>query len=302
MQRLDDIVASVLERAIGAGADAADAVAVESDSESVGVRCGTVERVSEAHQKRVGLRVFVGQSSAVVSSADLSADSLARLAADAVALARVTAPDPHAGLPDPADIVGNAPDLDLYDARAEDISTAQKIALATEAEAAAFQADPAISKGTKSQQFLAGTGVPGGIVSDAVEHPRLVAGALAIFSAYLKAASGTPTARLKIEAFDSSDVSLGSNTASPTLSPTASKRDCSGRSRLSATASHRDSTSASRGISSTPSERISGVRPMTNHTASDPAIRKASGSAMSAIRICSPLNWKNWRKNGSFTS
>lgn len=145
VQRLDDIVASVLELAVRAGADAADAVALESDSESVGVRCGTVERVSEAHQKRVGLRVFVGQSSAVVSSADLSAESLTRLAVDAVAFARVTAPDPHAGLPDPADVVGNAPDLDLYDATAENISTQQKIALATEAEAAAFAADPAIT-------------------------------------------------------------------------------------------------------------------------------------------------------------
>jgi PmbA protein len=157
VQRLDDIVARVLERAVGAGADAADAVAVESDSESVGVRCGTVERVSEAHQKRVGLRVFVGQSCAVVSSADLSAESLARLAMDAVAFARVTAPDPHAGLPDPADVVGNAPDLDLYDARAESISTAEKIALATEAEAAAFAADAAITN-SEGAEFTGAVG------------------------------------------------------------------------------------------------------------------------------------------------
>jgi hypothetical protein len=77
-----------------------------------------------------------------------------------------------------------------------------------------IQVDAAPGGGTKSQQFLAGTGVPGGIVSDAVAHPRLVAGAIALFSAYLKAASGTPTARLKLEAFNSTNVSQGSNTFS----------------------------------------------------------------------------------------
>lgn len=142
---LDDIVAAILDRATAAGATAADAVAVESDSESVGVRCGAVERVSEARQKRVGLRVFVGRCSAVVSSADLSVDSLARLAADAVAFARVTAPDPHAALPDPEDIIGRVPDLQLYDDAIMHVPTDKKIALAMEAEQAALGADAAIT-------------------------------------------------------------------------------------------------------------------------------------------------------------
>jgi hypothetical protein len=80
-----------------------------------------------------------------------------------------------------------------------------------------IQTDAAITIGTKSQQFLAGVGVPGGIKSANVEHPRLIAGAITIFSAYLKAASGTPSVRLKTEAFNSAGVSQGSNTASSAI-------------------------------------------------------------------------------------
>jgi PmbA protein len=142
---LDDIVCDLLRRAGSAGASVADAVAVESDAEHVGVRCREVEQVSDARQKRIGLRAFVGQSSAVVSSADFSPAGLARLAEDAVTFARATAPDPSSGLVDPADVIANPPDLDLYDPALEEMPTDEKIALAKEAEAAALAADPAIS-------------------------------------------------------------------------------------------------------------------------------------------------------------
>jgi hypothetical protein len=51
-----------------------------------------------------------------------------------------------------------------------------------------------------------------GIVSDTVRHPRLVPGAIALFSAYIKAASGTPSVTLQIEAFDAAGVTIASNT------------------------------------------------------------------------------------------
>jgi hypothetical protein len=75
-----------------------------------------------------------------------------------------------------------------------------------------IQTDPQSAYGAKAQQFVSG-GVAGGIISDAIEHPRLIAGAIAVLSGYVKAAAGTPNIRLKIEAFNSSNVSQGSNTA-----------------------------------------------------------------------------------------
>lgn len=153
---LEDIVADTLRAAVAAGARAADAVAVESDGAGVNVRLGEIEKVVEAREKRIGLRAFVGQSSAVLSTADLSPGSLERLARDAVACAKVTAPDPAAGLPAPREVCATPPDLGLYDARAEELSTAARIDLAKRAEAAALEVDPAISN-SEGAEFSSGT-------------------------------------------------------------------------------------------------------------------------------------------------
>jgi len=127
------------------GATAADVVVAEGDGLDVGVRLGEIEKLKRARQKHLGLRVFVGQRSAVTSSADFARDAVKRLAEDTCALARVIAADPFAGLPEPAELATAVPDLDLYDAAVEDISAEQAIAWAQEAEAAALQADPRIT-------------------------------------------------------------------------------------------------------------------------------------------------------------
>src|SRR5262249_14375608 len=70
---------------VGGGARAPDPLAGESDGLGVGVRLGAVEKIKRARERRAGLRVFVGDSTAVVSTADLSAEGLAGLASDACA-------------------------------------------------------------------------------------------------------------------------------------------------------------------------------------------------------------------------
>ncbi|HYR97289.1 MAG TPA: DNA gyrase modulator, partial [Candidatus Binatus sp.] len=95
-----DVAQDLVARALAAGARAADAVVAESDGLSVGVRLREVEKLKRARQRRAGLRVFVGESTAIVSTADLSAGALSDLAREAITLARATAPDPFAGLPD----------------------------------------------------------------------------------------------------------------------------------------------------------------------------------------------------------
>src|SRR5262249_7616136 len=111
---------------------------------------------------RAGLRVFVGDSTAVVSTADLSADGLSDLARDACALARATAPDRYAGLPDPADLATEQPDLALYDPAVETLeaeagAARARRARAREAEAAALAADPEIDN-SEGAEFGAGGG------------------------------------------------------------------------------------------------------------------------------------------------
>jgi PmbA protein len=140
-----EIARELVSSALAAGARAADAVVAASDGLAVGVRLGEVEKLKRARQRRAGLRVFVGDASAIASTADLSRDGLAELAREAVALARLTAPDPHAGLPDPADLAREMPDLDLHDAAVERVEPEQAIGWAREAEAAALAAGSEIT-------------------------------------------------------------------------------------------------------------------------------------------------------------
>ena len=136
------LAADLVASARTAGARAADAVVAESDGLTVGVRLGETEKLERARQRRAGLRVFVGDSTAIVSTADLTAAALAELARDACALARSTAPDPHAGLPDPAELAGEPPDLALLDPAVERVEPEQGLAWAREAETAALGGGP----------------------------------------------------------------------------------------------------------------------------------------------------------------
>ena len=92
------ILATVLQRAKSAGADAADALFVEGVSSSVSYRLGKLEDVERAESYDLGLRVFVGNRVAIVSSTDFSADALAALPQRAVAMARLAPEDKFAGL------------------------------------------------------------------------------------------------------------------------------------------------------------------------------------------------------------
>ncbi|MBW3097093.1 TldD/PmbA family protein [Pseudohoeflea coraliihabitans] len=104
----------LIDRAIAAGADQADAVVVRHRSTSVSVRNGQVENTNSAEADDFSLRVFVGQRVGSVSAGE-GADEDA-LAARAVAMARVSPEDPYAGLADKEYLATDWPDLDLFDA------------------------------------------------------------------------------------------------------------------------------------------------------------------------------------------
>ncbi len=94
----ESLLANLLDAARKTGADAADALYVEGVSASVSYRLGKLEDVERAESYDLGLRVFVGQKVAFVSSSDFSADALAALPARAVAMAKLAPEDRFAGL------------------------------------------------------------------------------------------------------------------------------------------------------------------------------------------------------------
>lgn len=142
---MSDLLLDVLRRAAVRGASEADAYLGEERSFAAQVRLGQVETVTHSRDQRLSLRVFVGRASASASTSDLSRASLERLADEAVSLARVTAPDPLAGLPDPAELIARVPDLDLEDPGGHDLTPEEKVAIARRAEEAALALDPRLT-------------------------------------------------------------------------------------------------------------------------------------------------------------
>jgi len=109
------LLGTLLDAAKRAGADAADALMVNNVSSSVSYRLGKLEDVERSESADLGLRVFVGQKVAFVSSTDFSADALAALPGRALAMARLAPEDKFAGLA-PAELLArDFPALDLED-------------------------------------------------------------------------------------------------------------------------------------------------------------------------------------------
>lgn len=105
----------LLRGARAAGADAADALVVESVSAGVSYRLGKLEEVERSESMDLGVRVFVGARVAFVSSTDLTTAAIDALPERAVAMARLAPEDKYAGLA-PAELLARSyPDLDLED-------------------------------------------------------------------------------------------------------------------------------------------------------------------------------------------
>jgi len=127
----DAALISLAEQAVAAakraGADGADAYAATSADVTAGIRHGAPETIERSESRGVGLRVFIGQASATLSTSDITPDALARLAEQAVAIARVAPADPHAALADAALLAKQYATLDT-DTSMPDIATLQSLA------------------------------------------------------------------------------------------------------------------------------------------------------------------------------
>jgi len=130
LQHLQDRAANLIEAAIRAGADAADTVVGASRSVSMEVRHGKVEETDSSANTAYSLRVFVGKKSASVSTnGNGDADALATRA---VAMARVSPEDQHAGLAPQERLAKDVPDLDLYDPTVAAVEDLTALALVCE--------------------------------------------------------------------------------------------------------------------------------------------------------------------------
>lgn len=135
-----DRATSLVEQAKKAGADAADAVYACDASTEVQVRLGALEDVVRSEGEDIGLRVFIGQRSATISSSSMNPDVLAKLVDRALDMAREAPEDQYAGLA-PAGLLskGPFPDLESDDGQDPDPQSLREAALACEDAARAVQ-------------------------------------------------------------------------------------------------------------------------------------------------------------------
>jgi PmbA protein len=173
-EQFQQIVDDVLLLARNLGASDAGAEVSEGAGLSVSVRKGELENVERNRDKSVGVSVYLGQRRGNASSSDFSRAALEQTVRAAYDIARFTAEDPAAGLPDAADLAGAdvaALDLDLFHPWAVDAAAAAE--LSRRCEQAAFDTSRQITNsegaGVSAQQahFWAGNsrGFRGGYAS-----------------------------------------------------------------------------------------------------------------------------------------
>ncbi|ABM95790.1 metalloprotease PmbA [Methylibium petroleiphilum] len=172
--QFEQLIDDALAVARGLGASDAAAEVSEGAGLSVSVRKGEVETVERNRDKSLGVTVYLGQRRGNASTSDFSRAALEQTVRAAYDIARFTAEDPAAGLPDAADLATPeeaARDLDLYHPWA--IDAAGAIELALRCEGAAFATDRRVTNsdgcGVSVQQshFMAGNsrGFRGGYAS-----------------------------------------------------------------------------------------------------------------------------------------
>jgi PmbA protein len=133
----ENLVDMALAHAKKLGATDAGAEASEGCGLSVSVRKGELENVERNRDKSLGITVYVGQRRGNASTSDFSEAAIRQTVQAAYDIARFTAEDPVAGLPDATDIAGahEQPELDLFHPWTLDSEQAAQMALACEAAA-----------------------------------------------------------------------------------------------------------------------------------------------------------------------
>jgi PmbA protein len=142
----ENLVDSAVHHAKKLGATDASANASEGCGLSVSVRKGELENVERNRDKGLGITVHLGQRRGSASTSDFSAAAIEQTVQAAFDIARFTAEDPFAALPDEADIAQpkeQRSDLELFFPWA--VTSEQAAQLALQTESAALKVDKRVT-------------------------------------------------------------------------------------------------------------------------------------------------------------
>lgn len=139
ISELKQVVAGALAEARSTGASQADADASLQRGLTATVRLGEIDTLEYHRDRGLSVTLYFGKAKGSASTADLSPTAVRETVLKAAAIARHTAEDPCAGLPDPEDLAREIPDLDLH--HPWQLEPEQAVALARECEAAGLAVD-----------------------------------------------------------------------------------------------------------------------------------------------------------------
>jgi PmbA protein len=145
-QFFEDLVDTALAHAKKLGATDAGAEASEGCGLSVSVRKGELENVERNRDKSLGVTVYLGTRRGNASTSDYSRKAIEDTVQAAYDIARFTAEDPFAALPDEADVITASEqrtDLDLF--HPWNVTSEQAAAIALRCEAAALKTSKRIT-------------------------------------------------------------------------------------------------------------------------------------------------------------
>jgi len=143
IDQLQQLTQDILKQAQAAGATACEAEVNQGFGQNVTVRLNQVETIEYNRDKGLGVTCYFGQQRGHASTSDMSAAAIRDTVAKALTIAKYTAADAFAGLPEPDLLARDIPDLDLY--HPWPLSVEQAIELAKTCEAAALAVDPRIN-------------------------------------------------------------------------------------------------------------------------------------------------------------
>ncbi|MCM8596538.1 metalloprotease PmbA [Accumulibacter sp.] len=146
LDRLRDLARDGLAHAAGQGASGCEVDVSDGFGQTVTVRRGDVETIEYNRDKSISVTIYLGQQKGQASTSDFSPAALRETVEAALNIARFTASDPCAGLPDAELLAIDAnlrPSLDLYHPWL--LSVDEAIELTRRCEQAAFSASPEVT-------------------------------------------------------------------------------------------------------------------------------------------------------------
>jgi len=139
LDALKTIASDALAYALEKGASACETESSDGYGQTVTVRKGEVETIEYNRDKSLAVTVYVGKRKGHASTADFAPRAMRDTVEAALTIARFTAEDECAGLPDPEELARDPQDLDLF--HPWDLPVERAIGIAKACEAAAFRLD-----------------------------------------------------------------------------------------------------------------------------------------------------------------